>query len=80
MTKGYRIYVRDNPVSGLEQFSLAQLTAIAESMAIELQPGVKLVHFGPNPPADISLPWQMTLADEVTPVGTIKNFTGGAWR
>lgn len=78
--RGYRIYVRDNPTSGLEQFSLGQLNAIAESLAVELQPGVRLVHYGPVPPSDITLPWQQTLADGTTPVRTVKNFVGGRWR
>lgn len=79
MKAGYRIYVRDNPISGLEQFSLSQLNAIAESLAVELQPGVKLVHYGENPPSDTSLPWQQTLADGVTPVGIVKHFVAGRW-
>ena len=78
--KGYRIYVRDNPTSGLEKFTLAELNAIAESLAIEMHPGSKLVYYGSSPPTDISLPWQQTLVDGTTPVGIVKNFIGGQWR
>jgi hypothetical protein len=80
MNSAFRIIVRDSPLEGLSRFSLADLNAIADSLLVEMKPGVKAVFYGENPPSDISLPWQQTLADGITPVGMVQNFIAGKWR
>lgn len=56
-----------------------QLQELAAALQIDFEArGVRAVYFGQNPPADTSLPWQMTDGTE-TPIGPIKYYRAGGW-
>ena len=74
-----RLRLRDSPAAA-EHFTPEQLDSFEKSFLVVTPDQTKLVFYGDSPPSDNNLPWQETLADKVTPVGTAKHFLGGKWQ
>jgi|TARA_R110000824_G_scaffold383947_2_gene577697 hypothetical protein len=74
-----RLKLRDSPAAA-KHFTPEQLDSFEKSFLVVTPDQTKLVFYDDSPPSDKNLPWQETLADKVTPVGTVKNFLTGKWQ